>query len=469
MSPRVRIAIASVSLFVLAMLVRGLYLADGLTLLHTPEQDGSRMARRYDDTAMTILRGEGILYPKVWDPARTGLASRPPGYGLFLASVYATLGRSFPVVSVAQDFLTSLAVLIVFAFAYRLYGFLAAVLAGGLVAISPHIAATSNLILADAVASIPLLLAFFVALPVVRRLASPREEVWRLVAMGALIGIGTWIRPNVILLGPFAALFLFVLLGRNRRALLLSGGMALVSLLVVSPITLRNWLIFGEFVAVSTNGGITLWQGVADAGGREYGARMWDKQVIAEEAERYGRPDYLLWWAEPEGITRDRDRYRRATDVIKARPFWYARAMVRRMGMMLLFTDGPPPLLPTGAVVKPAQRDLPPLPPAPEVDVAIDEGRFAATAGMASFLRAPLRLIHQGWFLVPLLILIGVVWSLRQAPAPTVLWLIVPLYYLVFESPFLYEWRVAVPMQYFLLPFAAKTLAEAASRVRPTA
>ena len=286
MSPRVRIAIASVSLFVLAMLVRGLYLADGLTLLHTPEQDGSRMARRYDDTAMTILRGEGILYPKVWDPARTGLASRPPGYGLFLASVYATLGRSFPVVSVAQDFLTSLAVLIVFAFAYRLYGFLAAVLAGGLVAISPHIAATSNLILADAVASIPLLLAFFVALPVVRRLTPPREEVWRLVAMGALIGIGTWIRPNVILLGPFAALFIFFLLGRNRRALLLSGGMALVSLLVVSPITLRNWLIFGEFVAVSTNGGITLWQGVAAAVGWGYGARMWGKRVIAGEAVR---------------------------------------------------------------------------------------------------------------------------------------------------------------------------------------
>ena len=33
------------------------------------------------------------------------------------------------------------------------------------------------------------------------------------------------------------------------------------------------------------------------------------------------------------------------------------------------------------------------------------------------------------------------------------------VYYLVFESPFLYEWRVAVPMQYFLLPFAARTMA----------
>lgn len=464
MSPRVKIAAAAVSLFVLALLVRGLYLADGLALLHTPEQDGSRMARRYDDTAMTILRGEGILYPKVWDPLRTGLASRPPGYGMFLATVYATVGRSFPLVAAVQDVLTSLAVLIVFAFAYRRFGLPAAVLAGGLVAISPHIAATSNLILADAVASIPLLLAFFVALPVVSGLASPREQVGRLVVMGVLIGVGIWIRPNVVLLGPFAAFFLFFLLGRTRRALWLSAGMALVSLLVVSPITLRNWLIFGEFVAVSTNGGITLWQGVADAGGREYGARMWDKQVIAEEAERYGRPDYLLWWAEPEGIARDRDRYRRATEVIQARPFWYAQAMVRRMGMMLLFTDGPPPLLPQGAVVERAQREMPPLPPAPDLDVAIDEARFAATAGVATFLRAPLRLIHQGWFLVPILVLIGVVWSLREAAAVTVLWLIVPLYYLVFESPFLYEWRVAVPMQYFLLPFAAKAAVGMVSR-----
>ena len=55
----------------------------------------------------------------------------------------------------------------------------------------------------------------------------------------------------------------------------------------------------------------------------------------------------------------------------------------------------------------------------------------------------------------------GVIVSMKTAAKATLLWLIVPLYYLVFESPFLYEWRVAVPMQYFLLPFAAKALAEA--------
>jgi len=465
MTPRVKTIVFGALVFALALLVRGLYLADGVALLYTPDQDGTRMARRYDDTALSILAGEGILFPKVPDPARTGLASRPPGYGLFLASVYGTLGRSFPIVAAVQDVLTSLAALLVMAFAHRLFGLAAGVLAGLLVAISPHVAATSNLVLADAIASIPLLLAFLVALPMVRDAGSSRSQIPRLVLTGALIGAGVWIRPNVVLLGPFTALFLFFLLGRNKRALLLSSLVALTSLLVVSPITLRNWLVFGEFVPVSTNGGITLWQGVADAGGREYGARVWDKQVMAEEAERYGRPDYLLWWAEPDGIIRDRDRYQRATDVIKARPFWYAKAMLRRMGMMLLFTDGPKDLLPAGAVVERAEGERVPLREVPGLDARVNEAAFAEKAGAASFLRAPLRVIHGFWFAVPVLAWIGIVLSIRDAPRATLLWLIVPFYYLVFESPFLYEWRVAVPMQYFLLPFAGRTVADLLARV----
>jgi hypothetical protein len=460
---------ASLLVVVVALLVRGLYLADGLALLYTEEQDGTRMSRRYDDTALAILRGDGILFPRVFDKAQTGLASRPPGYGMFLASVYALIGRSFPVAAAVQDVLTSLAALTVFAFGHRLHGLLAGFLGGLLVAISPHIAATSNLILADAIASIPLLVGFLLALPVVQGTTRRRDEFLRFAAMGACIGLGVWLRPNILLLGPFAALFLFFLLGRTRRALFGSSLMALISLLVVAPITLRNWMVFGEFVPVSINGGITLWQGVADAGGREYGARMWDKQVIAEEAERYHRPDYLRWWAEPDGIERDRDRYRRATEVIKARPLWYARAMARRMGMMLMFTDGPAELLPQGGVNDAAAAEKVPLAPMPGLDVHVDEAAFARKAGFASFLRAPVRAAHLIWFALPVLVWIGVWLSLREAPKATILWLIVPLYYLIFESPFLYEWRVAVPMQYFLLPFAGRTIALGVSRLFPTA
>lgn len=466
MTSRLRSVLAGVSLFVLALLVRGLYLADGAPLLNTPEQEGTRMARRYDDSARAILRGDGILFPKDFDSKRTGLAARPPGYAMFLASIYATLGRSFLVVAAVQDVLTALAVLVVFVAGCRIDGPGAGVVGGLLVAISPHIAATSNLVLADAVAPIPILLGFLLVRPLVQRSSSSRESVFRLIGMGILIGGGVWLRPNALLMGPFAALFLFYLLGRNRHSLALSTLMAVTSLLVVSPITLRNWLVFGEFIPVSINGGITLWQGVADAGGREYGARVWDKQVMAEEAERYGRPDYLNWWAEPNGIERDRDRYRRAVEVIKARPFWYARAMLRRMAMMLLFSDGPGELLPAGAAVERPGTEMPPLTEAPGLDTRINEEALVRGAGVASFLRGPLRLAHRLWPVVPALIGIGILLSIREAPRVTAFWLIVPLYYLVFESPFLYEWRVAVPMQYFLLPFAGKAIVNLAASAR---
>ncbi len=453
------------ALFVLALLVRGLFLADDAAVLLTPEQDGTRMARRYDESALSILRGEGVLFPANPDPTRTGLASRPPGYPLFLASVYSSLGRSFLVVAAVQDVLASLAVVAVFLFGRRVHGLAAGLLAGLLAAISPHLAATSNLILADAIAPLPVLLAFWVALPVVQDASPARNHLVRLTAMGLLIGLAIWLRPNVLLLGPFAAFFLFFLMGRSRRALGSAALVALSSLIVVAPITLRNWLVFGEFVPVSINGGITLWQGVADAGGHAYGARVWDKQVMAEEAERYGRPDYLRWWAEPEGIARDRDRYRRAMEVIRARPIWYAQAMARRMAMMMRFSEGPEALQPAGSVQKVSEADRVPLQASPGLDRPIDEGLFAARAGFASILREPLRLVHRMWFLAPLMVWLGVGLALREAPRVTVFWLIVPLYYLVFESPFLYEWRVAVPMQYFLLPFAGKAAVDIARGV----
>lgn len=470
MTPRLRFALAAAGVFLLALLVRGLYLADGIALIYTTEQDGTRMARRYDDSALGILSGEGILFPRVWDKERTGIASRPPGYAMFLASIYATFGRSFPLVAATQNVLTSLAALAALAFGWRFGGRLAGVLSGLLVAVSPHIAATSNLVLADAIASLPLLAGFLLVLPLVDGRAASNRAVWaRAAGLGLCIGIAIWLRPNVILLGPFAAVFLFGLMGFDRRAFRAAAAVVVVSLALVAPITLRNWLVLGEFVPVSINGGITLWQGVADAGGREYGARVWDKQVIAEEAERYGRPDYLRWWAEPEGVARDRDRYRRAMDVIRARPLWYARAMARRMGMMLAFVDGPKPLRPAGAPTERNGERVVPLASVPGLDASLDEARFAERMDLGAFLRAPLRALHSVWFVFPVLSWIGIAMSLRHAPRVTLLWLIVPFYYLVFESPFLYEWRVAVPMQYFLLPFAALALARAVSAVCPRA
>ena len=68
---------------------------------------------------------------------------------------------------------------------------------------------------------------------------------------GLLCGLAALARPN---LAPIAVAWS---LGWPRRAALLLGGAALV----VAPVAARNWIASGHLVPVSSNGGITLYQG----------------------------------------------------------------------------------------------------------------------------------------------------------------------------------------------------------------
>jgi len=74
----IRRAAALAAVFGLAFLVRSLYAVDQAPVMYSPEQTGTRMAQRYDDTAVAILAGEGILWPRVRDEQRTGLLQSVP-------------------------------------------------------------------------------------------------------------------------------------------------------------------------------------------------------------------------------------------------------------------------------------------------------------------------------------------------------------------------------------------------------
>src|SRR4051812_8432837 len=78
---------STLGVFLLALAVRSLYAVDMAPLMYTPQQPGTRMISRYHDAALDILKGEGVLYPRHPDPARTGLLARPPGYSLYLVAV----------------------------------------------------------------------------------------------------------------------------------------------------------------------------------------------------------------------------------------------------------------------------------------------------------------------------------------------------------------------------------------------
>jgi hypothetical protein len=86
---------------------------------------------------------------------------------------------------------------------------------------------------------------------------------WRqLVVSGALLGAACWVRPTPILFPVALAVLLIV---EHRSWLMPIGKAALVlavMLVVIAPLTVRNYTKLEALVLVSTNGGVNLWQGV---------------------------------------------------------------------------------------------------------------------------------------------------------------------------------------------------------------
>jgi hypothetical protein len=241
----------------------------------------------------------------------------------------------------------------------------------------------------------------------------------------------------------------------------------------------RNYLLTGEVIPISINGGLTLWHGVTDVGGYSAGARRRDQLVMDEEATRYGNPRYREWWAEPDGVLRDRDRFRRSLAVIRAHPASFAGMMVRRMGQMLDYAGGGPAVVEAWSRATPEDGSPAPLgEPGAEGEEPGDarshdlarmprDARFLFPGRAVSLLRFALRPLQQGMLLaLTPLVIGGVLVLLAVSWRRALLLLALPLYFLATYSPFLYEWRVAVPMHYALFAAAAAALLVLLAAVR---
>ncbi len=431
--PARRLLLPALAVVAVALVVRLAYVGDAAPTLYTWQQPGVRMALNYTEAAQAILDGDGILYPRVWPgPSETRLVSRPPGYPAFLAAVYGTLGRSYADVLAAQSLLTALLPAVMLVLLTRVAGSRAGLAAGILAALSAPLGYHAAIVTPDALSAfLAVIIVLFVA---AARRAGPRSA-W-LGAAGATVGLATWLRPNFLPLAPLLALSVPLAIGRGRHPWRDAALMLAVAVALVAPITVRNGRIYGELVPVSANGGIVLWEGIADAGGREFGARSRDLEVAAEEAIRFSDPRYAKTWATPDGIKRDRDRVQRSLEVIRAHPGWYATSVVRRAGEVLasgreapLLQPRPPELAEDSPVVNH---------PAVRLDAAL------------ALLRPPLRALQRlvAWP-APVLAATGLVLLVIAAPRRALLLGLVPAYVLIAQSPMHFEPRFALPKDAF--------------------
>lgn len=337
---RIVFALTCCLLFTLALGVRLLYWQDNQVRIRQDQGWFSALLKPYLLEAERTLDDGSILFPNSpVDPSDARMIVHPPGYSLLIAALYGKKRPDNPYtnlrrIQVVCDAATSV---VVFLIAEELLPVAVAIIAALLVAISPHFAYNSLRLSPDTLAVLPVLLAIHFVIRAIKR-----ESLIGMIVAGALIGLSCWFRANALLLAPWLAITMAVLIKRGKRwrySLALVGAVVIV----IAPITIRNWVVYHEFIPVSLPAGINLIQGIAeyDREGR-FGMPLQDRDTRDQEVNIYNRPDYRddLWM--PDGIARERDRMRRGMTVVRSNPGWYLKTMIHRTGFMMSYNDSKP-------------------------------------------------------------------------------------------------------------------------------
>ena len=400
----------------------------------------------FDRQAQNVLDGKESFF---WipDSSRTDLMQYPPGFRLWMATIYCISGnRSAVSVLWVHAALDSLAVLLVVGIGTVAFGWTVGLVSGALAALSPLLALHGVTPTADAPTSwLVLAGALFLVL------AAKKRSIYFALAAGAFLGLAAWMRVNPLLLFvPWAvALFLSLPVTRRQR-IVISLTVVLATLLVISPVVIRNLIVFYPEVApTGLNVGWNLLAGIGETErGAEFGAPCCDEQMIEQDRAAMNLPpDAPLALTYPEGIRRDRERGRRALAIIKSHPVWFAGVMARRTWGHLKFAGRPAANVGSAGINVTAAKTL---------SENRQRGVFAFAVNTLGAIQSVWR-----WLALPLM-LVGVCLALRQNRVATWLLLATVAYYLATLAIGHSEIRYGLPMQAILIIFAGVTVSELA-------
>lgn len=218
--------------------------------------------REYLALAASVAEGRGFTYGPSHETGTAQQFGRAPGYPTFLALTGVGPGphERAPVrVKVVQAVLGAITVWLIGTIALRAVGAGAGVAAAALAAVYPPLVWIPSYVLSETLYSLIALETAYVLQSAVARAAAGqgrRPGAARGLAAGLLAGAAILTRPAMLFFVPLAVLWLLVRRRIVLAAVLLAGVAALVG-----PWTARNARVYGRFVLVASEGGVTFWTG----------------------------------------------------------------------------------------------------------------------------------------------------------------------------------------------------------------
>ena len=180
---------------------------------------------------------------------------QPPLYPYFLALVYAVSGDLFWTPRLIQFLLGAASCALVFGIGRQVFGPRVGFLAGAMACLyGPSIYFAGELL--------PTALAVFLNLLLLFILLQPGQGWGQALVAGLVQGLAIVAVPNAALLAPCACLWYWKSAEQAARSKLVWCLLfAAATCSVVGTVTARNWVVSGEFIPVSWNGGVNFYLG----------------------------------------------------------------------------------------------------------------------------------------------------------------------------------------------------------------
>jgi tetratricopeptide (TPR) repeat protein len=236
-----------VGLFLLAFLIRLIYLNQ---IKSNPFFDTPQIDELWHDSWAKEIAGGNWVGKEVF--------FRAPLYPYFLGVLYTIFGQSFYIARFIQILIGSLSCVLIYGLGKKLFNRTIGILASLIACFY------APLIHFDAELELPVLEVFLDLLLVFLLLGARTklQKRWWFLA-GIVLGLSAITRPNVLIFIPFVLLWIgWELWKENKNRILVSGLFYLLGIiLVISPVTLRNWIVGKDLVLISSQGGINFFIG----------------------------------------------------------------------------------------------------------------------------------------------------------------------------------------------------------------
>ena len=212
----------------------------------------------YDALARSLLAGRGYSFTKNWypfTPPNTPTAHWSFLYPLYLAGTYAITGYHPLAARLLQGAVGgALLCFLVYKIGRRVADDNTGLVAAGLAAVYGYFIYYNVALMTETFSVVLILLTLYLSIELKE---NPTPILW--VGLGLSLGLAALLRQTVLLFAPFLLLWLFLELRARGIRWWYFALPVVIIFLVISPWTLRNYLVYREFLLLNSNAGYALY------------------------------------------------------------------------------------------------------------------------------------------------------------------------------------------------------------------